>query len=408
MVAVGATGLLLLLFAGDAPAADGAGTPPPGTAAAPMAREATAVGQPGHAMPQEADVPGTDVAGPDAPGVDTSEAGAAEGALDTVPETPARGAREATGTLRDLAVTLYNALPALGIAVAILLLAGLLGRLVRLGLRRALSSWERAEAFAALAAVLIWLLALGAALSVVAGDARALVGSIGLFGLALSWALQTPIESFTGWLLNSFRGYYRVGDRIAVGEVFGDVARIDFLTTTVFEAGGPDKRVRAAQATGALVTFPNSEILRSNVVNYTRDFPYVWDELTVAVANESDLARAVEMIETVAYDVVGARMEEAAESYAALLIRARLAWDVAVRPEVYVNARDAWTDLTVRYLVPVREMRKWATRLQLAVDDAMAEAAEAGHVFPAYPRSQVQQIPPPPWAGGPGTEPREP
>ena len=32
-----------------------------------------------------------------------------------------------------------------------------------------------------------------------------------------SLPLQTPIESFTGWLLNSFRGYYRVGDRIEVG-----------------------------------------------------------------------------------------------------------------------------------------------------------------------------------------------
>jgi small-conductance mechanosensitive channel len=78
-----------------------------------------------------------------------------------------------------------------------------------------------------------------ASLSVLAGDVRAVVGSVGLLGLAASWALQTPIESFTGWLLNSFRGYYRVGDRIAVGDVFGDVYRIDVLTTTVWEAGGP-------------------------------------------------------------------------------------------------------------------------------------------------------------------------
>jgi small-conductance mechanosensitive channel len=64
-----------------------------------------------------------------------------------------------------------------------------------------------------------------------------------------------------------------VGDRIAVGDVFGDVYRIDVLTTTVWEAGGPGKPVSAAQSTGALITFPNWEVLRSNIINYSRDFP---------------------------------------------------------------------------------------------------------------------------------------
>jgi small-conductance mechanosensitive channel len=258
-----------------------------------------------------------------------------------------------------------------------------------------LSSWERAEATSALAAILIWLLALGAALSVVAGDARALVGSIGLFGLALSWALQTPIESFTGWLLNSFRSYYRIGDRIGVGEVFGDVSRIDFLTTTVFEAGGPEKNVRAAQSTGALITFPNAEILRSNVTNYTRDFPYVYDELTVGVTHESDLRLAIDVVERTAMEVVGERMAAAAETYASMLERAHLAWDVATEPEVYVQARESWIDLIVRFVVPVREMRKWSTRLQLALHDALAEPEVARHVRTAYPRTQVEQVRPP-------------
>jgi small-conductance mechanosensitive channel len=78
-------------------------------------------------------------------------------------------------------------------------------RIVRFVLRRVLGHWERADAATAMAGVVIWLLAIGVALSVVAGDARALVGSVGLLGLALSWALQAPIESFAGWLLNSSR-----------------------------------------------------------------------------------------------------------------------------------------------------------------------------------------------------------
>lgn len=384
MVAVGATGLLILLFGGSA-AGEGDLGP---AAAAPTAVVSEAAQDP------ESGAPGSAPEDPAAPAASESAMVDDTSGVDTVAGDPAEAAREATGTLRDLTITFYNALPAIGIALALLLVAGILAKLVRMALRVVLSNWERAEATSALAAIAIWLLALGAALSVLAGDARALVGSIGLFGLALSWALQTPIESFTGWLLNSFRSYYRVGDRIGVGEVFGDVARIDFLTTTVFEAGGPEKNVQAAQSTGALITFPNAEILRSNVVNYTRDFPYVYDELTMGFTNESDLPLAVQVMERTASEVVGDRMEPAAEAYGRLLEEAHLAWDVATEPEVYVRGRESWTDVTVRYVVPVREMRGWSSRLQLALNQAFAEPKVAARVHTAYPRTQVQQVRP--------------
>lgn len=377
---------LLLLLVGDAGPA-----------------ETTAPADPGAAAPLQipADEPGA-----------LADTAAPMAARDTAPPDPAEAAREATGTLRDLALDFYGALPAIGIAVGLLLVAAVLAKLVGLAIRMGLASWERAQATAALASIFIWLVAIGAALSVLSGDARALVGSVGLFGLALSWALQAPIESFTGWLLNSFRSYYRIGDRILVGEVFGDVARIDFLTTTVFEAGGGDRRVQAAQSTGAMVTFPNLEVLRSNIVNFTRDFPYVWDELTVAVANESDLPMAVRVLEETAGRVLGDSMQEAAEQYARLLEASRLAWDVATRPQVFVSAGASWTDLTIRYVVPVRQMRGWSSRLLLAVSAALAEPAVAGRVYPAYPRNQMQPLPPPPWAaaaeqGGPTASERD-
>jgi small conductance mechanosensitive channel len=361
----------------------------------------------GEATPAETDEPGAGGAlaaapvaqDPPVPG-DPVPDDAARDTLrrDTAPPDPAEAAREATGTLRDLVLDFYGALPAIGIALGLLLVAAILAKLVGLGIRLGLASWERAQATAALASIFIWLVAIGAALSVLSGDARALVGSVGLFGLALSWALQAPIESFTGWLLNSFRSYYRIGDRILVGDVFGDVARIDFLTTTVFEAGGEDRRVQAAQSTGAMVTFPNLEVLRSNIVNFTRDFPYVWDELTVGVANESDLPLAVRVLEQTADQVLGESMQEGAEQYARLLERSRLAWDVATRPQVFASAGASWTDLTIRYAVPAREMRLWSSRLLLAVNAALAEPDVAQRVFQAYPRNHMQPLPPPPWA----------
>jgi len=319
--------------------------------------------------------------------------------IDTTEATPGRSVEEAAGTLRGLARDGWQILPKVGIALALILIAGGLARLLRLALRRAFGSWQKADAAAALGAVMIWLMALGAALSVLVGDVRALVGSVGLFGLALSWALQTPIESFTGWLLNSFRGYYRPGDRILVGAVFGDVQRIDFLTTTVWEAGGPDKPVQGAQPTGAMVTFPNAEILRSSVVNYTRDFPFVWDEFSISLAPVSDLRYAMEVLREVTDRVIGERMTEAADRYAAVLATWGLSEEVARRPEVYLSPGDSGTLLTLRYLVPVRERRAWLSRLMLAVAEAQADPRHAGRIVTSVRRVVLDSSPSPTGSG---------
>jgi small conductance mechanosensitive channel len=311
---------------------------------------------------------------------------------DLLPNDPAASLEQATSTVRDLVMGFYAMWPRVIIAAVLILLAVMLGRGVRALLQRSLGKWERTTALSALIQIGIVLTATAAALSVLAGDARALFGSIGLVGLALSWALQTPIESFTGWLMNSFRGYYRVGDRIEVGEVFGDVYKIDVLTTTVWEAGGPGKPVAGAQATGAMITFPNWEVLRSNIINYSRDFPYVWDEVTVNVANESDLRYTAEVFEKVARRVFGEQMAEPAREYHELLARARLAFDVEDEPKAFISLADAWTDCTVRYLVPARSRRRWASELSIALTAESEKPEHKGKIIGGYPRQEYRPI----------------
>jgi small conductance mechanosensitive channel len=324
----------------------------------------------------------------DGAGHEETAAAAAADRSESVPD-PSEAMSEATSTIRELALSFYAFLPRLALVLLLLAAATLVSRIVQWSLRRTLGAWERVEAASAITRLVVFLVAAVASMSVLAGDVRAVVGSVGLLGLAASWALQTPIESFTGWLLNSFRGYYKVGDRIAVGDVFGDVYRIDILTTTVWEAGGQGKPVSAAQATGALITFPNWEVLRSNIVNYSRDFPFVWDEITINVANESDLAYTSRVLQEVARRVLGPEMADAAQRYENLLRAQRLTFDVDEVPRVYLSSADSWTDCTIRYLVPVRSRRTWSSRLVLAASEEMASAEHAGRILPVYPRTEV-------------------
>ncbi len=324
-----------------------------------------------------------------------SEEAAEEDSTALRPEDVGRAAKdEAVGTLRNLWNGFYANLPKLLVALMALLLAWGLVKLVQALLRRTIGSWKNSGAIITLTTISLWLLAIGLAISVVAGDIRALLGSLGLVGLALSWSLQTPIESFTGWLLNSFQGYYRVGDRISVGEVFGDVYKIDFLTTTVWEIGAPyrDGFVQAEQPTGRLVTFPNNEVLTGTVVNLTGDFPYVWDELAIAVANESNLSVSMEVIERVANDLLGSYMKEPAERYERILRNADLEYDINTKPQIYISLNESWTDVIVRYLVGARERRGWKSQLSLKIMEELNRMEHKGKIKSVYPRQQVQFV----------------
>ncbi len=334
------------------------------------------------------------IAPPSAPPLPAAAATIVQDSLtpDTSQAAPSQSVKEAAGTVRQLWRGFIRLLPKIAIALCVLVLAWLAMVAVRGLVRVALRSYARAEAIRALLSVSVWILAIGIAMSILAGDVRTLIGSLGLIGLALSWALQAPIESFTGWFLNSFRNYYRIGDRIAVGEVFGDVYRIDVLTTTVWEVGGPGKAVQAAQPTGALVTFPNSEVLRANIVNFTRDFPYVWDEVALGIANESDLPYAVEVARRVAAQVVGPAMTEPASRYREMLQRVGLPWDVALEPQVYLSLAEAWTVLTVRYLVAARERRMWSSRLIEMMSTEWGKPDHAGRIIAGYPRTNVELL----------------
>jgi small conductance mechanosensitive channel len=150
--------------------------------------------------------------------------------------------------------------------------------------------------------------------------------------------------------------------------------------------------VAGAQATGAMITFPNWEVLRSNIINYSRDFPYVWDEVTMNVAGESDLPYTAAVFEKVARELFGNEMTEPAREYRQLLERARLAFEVEEEPRVFISLADAWVDCTVRYLVPARARRRWASKLSTALAVEAAKPVHHGKIISGYPRQELRMI----------------
>jgi hypothetical protein len=115
----------------------------------------------------------------------------------------------------------------------------------------------------------------------------------------------------------------------------------------------------------------------------------VWDELTVSIANESDLEFAVSLFEATARRVLGEDMVVAADRYQQLLKAERLDFGVDEVPRVYVSAAESWTDCTIRYLVPVRSRRRWSSALLMEITRELATPEHQRRVIPAYPRREI-------------------
>jgi len=177
--------------------------------------------------------------------------------------------------------------------------------------------------------------------------------SLGVVGFAITFALQGALASLIGWLYIVTKRPYAVGDRIAIEDTRGDVASIDLFVTEVWEIDG--ELVSSNQPSGRIVTVPNSVVLSSHVVNFHGEgVPYVWNELSVQVAYETDLDFAVEVMTDAAVDYLGDEMAAGVEQYRDRLDETPVELDVNERPTVNVVQEESWVDLRLRYLVHPR------------------------------------------------------
>jgi small-conductance mechanosensitive channel len=281
------------------------------------------------------------------------------------------------GLTVETAVKLLLTLAAVGAIalVRLLLTAGL--QLV--ALRTANDRWAFwTRQGLALAALVLSAVAL---LSIWFDDPARLASMLGLAAAGLAIAAQRAVTAFAGYLVVLRGRTFTVGDRIKLGGVHGDVIALGFLQTRILEMGQPPDVnaqdepgmwVQARQFSGRIVTVTNDKLFDEPVYNFTREFPFIWEELHMPVPYRADRGRAEHILLRAA---VEATTPWRAESEAA---RARVHDRYHVQleshePRVFYRITDNWLELTVRFVVPehgVREIKDRLSRRVLAEFDA--------------------------------------
>src|ERR1051325_2481515 len=192
----------------------------------------------------------------------------------------------------------------------------------------------------------------------------AAVVSLGLISLILGFALQTPISSFIAWIYILARAPYRVGDRIEIGDVRGDVIDVSYLDTTLWEVGG--RHLSGDHPSGRVIKFPNTNVFSTPVINYSWPlFPYIWNEIKFNIAYESDIEFVAATMQSIAEKEVGESMMDKVVLFRNLLARTPVDHlNVKERPAVAFRVSDnTWLEATVRYLVAPKESGQVKTRL---------------------------------------------
>lgn len=168
------------------------------------------------------------------------------------------------GRLNERLDQIIQILPLVGIAVIILLLFWLAGT----ALARAKSLWARispnsflADLIATTVRLLMILTGLVIALDLLGASTLlgAILGSAGVVGLAIGFAVKDTVDNYVSSLMLSIRQPFRANDHVVIGEREGRVIRLTSRATILMTLEGNHLRI------------PNSTVFMAEIVNYTRN-----------------------------------------------------------------------------------------------------------------------------------------
>lgn len=227
------------------------------------------------------------------------------------------------------------------------------------------------------------------ALGIWAQRLQGLLLVLGATGAGLAIALAPVIVSMAGWALIISSKLYKVGDRVQLGGVIGDVTDVGIIRTSLLEIGN---WVQADQLTGRVVAVSNAAVFKDPVFNYTQGAPYIWDEFTVPIAYGPRWEQAQSTMIEAAADYTK-EVVDAAKTALQRLPGLSLIGSPEAQTQVYVSLTEHWVACTLRYVVLARSRRTVKHRLQVETLKALARAgieiASPGLTLMRYPTERM-------------------
>ena len=177
--------------------------------------------------------------------------------------------------------------------------------------------------------------------------------AVGLAGAGIAFALSEVITSFAGWLSIMFTNQVRVGQRVKIGDLKGDIIDIQILKTTIMEVGD---WIKGDLYNGRITTLSNSFIFKQPIQNYSADYPFVWDEIEIPLRTQSDFKLAKEVFINVTNEICGKYAAQSKKKWIEMQNKFRIE-NAQVEPMVTMTFNENWITFTIRYIVDYTKRR---------------------------------------------------
>ena len=176
-------------------------------------------------------------------------------------------------------------------------------------------------------------------------DLTALSILTGAVGLGIGFGLQNIASNFISGIIILFERPVRIGDRIAVGDVEGDVVRIGARSTTVLTNDNID------------IIIPNSKLITENVVNWTHGERKVRFRIPVSVAYSVDIRKVEQALFEAAKDVYDVLESPAPVVRFIQFGENGLEFELRAWTTTLVQRRNSRAQLTLPFTISSRSMR---------------------------------------------------
>ena len=228
---------------------------------------------------------------------------------------------------------------------------------------------------------------------------------LGVFSAGTAFALQEVIASFAGWLVICTTRSIRVGDRIEVGGVKGDVIDIGVLRTSVMELGA---WITGEYYSGRIVQVSNATVFKGPLYNYSRAIGLIWDEVKITVPLASNWIKARDILKAVGDLHAGPYVDEGRVGIERMA-NSYLFEQVQVEPTVVLfpgtGSLAGSLDLALRYLVDLKVRRRIKDQIIADVLERLAtDAPDLGTTAITVKDSEAA-APPSDGTAPPGTAP---
>lgn len=214
-------------------------------------------------------------------------------------------------------------------------------------------------------------------------DFSSLATFAGFITAGIAVALQTVILSVAAYFFLIGRYGVRVGDRVTVSGVTGDVIDIGLVRVFLMELAGTGVDLHP---TGRVVVLANSALFSTSpVFKQLPGTDYAWHEIFVVLAADSDPGRAPEVLLAAVNKVYGGYRTSIEQQHGALERLLDYKTDIPV-PSAQVRLSDAGLEVVVRYPAEIRRMSEIDQAVTKDVLEVIRADAELRKALTAMPR----------------------